>query len=331
MTNVNDVPFHEMGRRLQALDDHDHTSGHGDPKDTARHGIKEGPFGLGGETVVDAMESSGGIFADVGRPGWTVNLWNGRDGSCRYLRLDDGWTIYSRQPEEDPVTGDSNIPNWFGRWMHGPEGEIYWTQLTVVDGISASWPDSCLFVQSFLLLRPELQDAVRKGMEPLPCKMDVDRLALIQFHGDRGDNGVWLTVYEGWAMDLEETQELFEDVVASGGWDDPRLEALKTPIPGTYSDFRANGVVVPADVMDWLTDEDIEPDEDAVGHAGAGVEDLAGDADPMDGDSVEDARREDGVAAPHIDGDGEDLSGSMNDGNGWWSPSSWLELPPFLR
>lgn len=98
----------------------------------------------------------------------------------------------------------------------------------------------------------------------------------------------------------------------------------------------------PSDVMDWLTGEDSEPDEDAVGHAGVGAADSVGDADSMDGDSVGDAAKDAGSkdaagsGDPSMDGDVEGLRETMDDddgsGNdGEWSPSSWLELPPFLR
>ena len=231
MTNINDIPFHEMGRRLQRLEyrESDVASARFEP-----------------------------VFHNPGRPGWIVNLWNGKDASYRYLTVkSDGSTIYSRQPEEDEITGESNIPTWFGRWLVSNDGDVIWLQLTVMDGISASWPDSCLYLHAYKLLDPDLKKRVDSGDELLPCKMNVDRIVTQsgKSHGDEShlpcdsidididssssglNSETWVLIYEGYALDLNEAQELMESAAMTGDWTGDRLKELTNPISHTYSDF----------------------------------------------------------------------------------------------
>lgn len=288
MTNINDIPFHEMSRELQKLE-----------------------FRTLDDAPIHSYRSFRPVFRNPGRPGWIINLWNGKDASYRYLIIDsDGSTVYSRQPEEDEITGESNIPTWFGRWSESNDGDVIWLQLAVMDGISANWPDSCLYLHAYKLLDSDLKKQVDIGDELLPCKMDVDRILIQESESSDDDphllhnlvnypvnsdlntssddciNGIWEVLYKGYALDLEEAQELMESAAITGDWTGDQLKELMKPIPHTYSDFQVNGVKVPNELLSDCEDDEL-PSSRIVDHK----------------KEVEDNE---------------------------WSPSSWRDLPPFL-
>ena len=291
MTNINDIPLYEMSRELQKLDPKEHDG-----------------------VSTSSCRTPRPVFHNPGLPGWIINLWNGKNASYRYLIVkSNGSTLYSRQPEEDEITGESNIPTWFGRWSVSNDGDMIWLQLTVMDGISASWPDSCLYLHAYKLLDPDLKKRVDSGDELLPCKMDVDRIVAQadRSHGDGShlpcdsigididssssglNSETWVLIYEGYALDLNEAQELMESAAMTGDWTGDRLKELTNPIPHTYSDFQVNGVKVPIEAVDWLTGDDTN---------------RLSSSRIVDHKEARDMKTEDNE----------------------WNPSSWRDLPPFL-